>query len=154
MSRRFAHALLALALLGVAGVTLAQAIEPLPFRDRAEELRFQHLTARLRCPMCQNESLADSNAPIAHDLRGQIFRMMQAGRSDAQIKQYLVARYSDYVLYDPPLAPATWVLWFGPPALLLAGGIALAVAIRRRAARADGEAANARAATDDTGEDW
>lgn len=110
----------------------SQAIEPLPFKDHAQELRFQHLTAQLRCPMCQNETLADSNAPIAHDLRHQVFKLMQEGRSDAQIKQYLVDRYSDYVLYDPPVKPGTWLLWFGPLVLLLAGAAVVVATIRKR----------------------
>ena len=80
---------------------LAQAIDPLPFKDHAEEVRFQQLTRELRCLVCQNENLADSNADLARDLRHEVFDQMQAGKSDAQIKQYLVDRYSDFVLYDP-----------------------------------------------------
>lgn len=114
-------------------LSIAQAIQPLPFRDHAEELRFQHLSAELRCPMCQNETLADSNAPIAHDLRRQIFEMMQAGRSDAEIKAYLVDRYSDFVLYKPPVEPKTWLLWFGPLIVLALGGLVVAIQVRRRA---------------------
>lgn len=114
-------------------LSIAQAIQPLPFRDHAEELRFQHLSAELRCPMCQNETLADSNAPIAHDLRRQIFEMMQAGRSDAEIKAYLVDRYSDFVLYKPPVEPKTWLLWFGPLIVLAVGGLVVAIQVRRRA---------------------
>lgn len=124
--------LLAVVLALFAGLAGAQAIEPLPFKDHAQELRFQHLTAQLRCPMCQNETLADSNAPIARDLRHEVFRLMQAGRTDDQIKQYLVARYSDYVLYDPPVNPTTWVLWFGPLLILLAGAAVVVVTVRKR----------------------
>jgi Uncharacterized protein involved in biosynthesis of c-type cytochromes len=123
---------LLLVLLAATGLLHAQAIEPMPFASHAQELRFQHLTQRLRCPMCQNETLADSNAPIARDLRNQVFKLMQQGQSDAQIKQYLVARYSDYVLYDPPLKPGTWLLWFGPLLILLGGATAVLVAIRKR----------------------
>lgn len=119
-------------LLMFAGVAHTQAIEPMPFKDHAQELRFQQLTHQLRCPMCQNETLADSNAPIARDLRNQIFRMMQQGSSDEEIKQYLVARYSKFVLYDPPLTPGTWLLWFGPLLILLGGAGVVLVAIRRR----------------------
>lgn len=123
--------LLILLMLGSA-VAWGQAIEPLPFASPAEEVRFQKLTHELRCPMCQNESLGDSNAPIARDLRHQIFQMMQQGRSDDQIKHYLVERYSDFVLYDPPLRTGTWLLWFGPLVLLLVGAGVVVVAIRRR----------------------
>jgi cytochrome c-type biogenesis protein CcmH len=92
--RFFPLALLAMFLM-FGSVVHAQAIEPMPFASHAQEVRFQQLTAQLRCPMCQNETLADSNAPIARDLRNQIFQLMQQGKSDEEIKQYLVARYSD-----------------------------------------------------------
>lgn len=124
--------MLLVALLTFAGVAHAQAIEPMPFKNHTQELRFQQLTHQLRCPMCQNESLADSNAPIARDLRNQIFQMMQQGKSDEEIKQYLVARYSKFVLYDPPLMPGTWLLWFGPLLILLGGAGVVVLAIRRR----------------------
>lgn len=119
------------AMLAFAGMAHAQAIEPMPFANHAQELRFQQLTRQLRCPMCQNETLADSDAPIARDLRNQIFKLMQQGRSDEQIKRYLVARYSDYVLYDPPLQPSTWLLWFGPLLILLSGAAVVVIVIRR-----------------------
>ena len=140
--------LLLMTLLLCTSAALAQAIEPLPFKDHAEEVRYQHLTAQLRCPMCQNETLADSNAPIARDLRNQIFQLMQHGQTDAQIKQYLVDRYSDFVLYDPPLKPGTVLLWFGPALILLAGAIVVIVTIRKR-----GRAGIVDAPAD-TGDDW
>ncbi len=142
---------LATMLLGLfAGALGAQAIEPLPFKSHAEELRFQQLTAELRCPMCQNETLADSNAPIAHDLRHQVFALMQQGKSDDEIKQYLVDRYSNYVLYDPPVNAATWLLWFGPLLILLIGTGVVVVTIRKRA-RATSSMATANV---DHGDDW
>ena len=130
----------------------AFAIDPLPFKDAAQRERFQHLTSQLRCMVCQNESLDASNADLAKDLRHQIFDMMQSGKSDAQIKQYLVARYSDFVLYDPPLKPATLLLWFGPAALVLAGGIVVIVLLRRRTKPT--AQITATAAADATGDDW
>jgi cytochrome c-type biogenesis protein CcmH len=144
------RALLWLVLCLLPVVACAQAIQPLPFHDRAEEVRFQKLTSELRCPMCQNETLADSNAPIAHDLRRQVFEMIQAGKSDDEIKTYLVDRYSQFVLYKPPVEPSTWLLWFGPLALLAAGAIVVAVQVRRRARRNPtvGTPAN------DTEDDW
>jgi len=132
------------------GVAHAQAIEPMPFKNHAQELRFQHLTHQLRCPMCQNETLADSNAPIARDLRNQIFRMMQAGKSDDEIKQYLVARYSDFVLYDPPLTSSTWLLWFGP-LLILLGGAGVVLAVIRQRSRAPRTVVET---PTDSGDDW
>ncbi len=125
-----------IAVLALGMLRPAHAIDPLPFKDRAQELRFQKLTGELRCLVCQDEDLADSNAELAVQLRHKIFRMMQAGKSNAQIKQYLVERYSDYVLYNPPLKPSTWLLWFGPAGLLILGGIGMAVFVRRRAAAA------------------
>lgn len=146
MKRALAVFALVLALLVSAN---AFAIDPLPFKDAAQRERFQHLTSQLRCMVCQNESLDASNADLAKDLRHQIFDMMQAGKSDAQIKQYLVARYSDFVLYDPPLKTSTLLLWFGPAALVLAGGMVVIVLLRRRA-----KPATQIAATAETGDDW
>ena len=111
----------------------ALAIDPLPFKDREEELRFQRLSAELRCLVCQNQTLADSDALLAKDLRLEVFEMMRKGKSDAEIKEFLVQRYGDFVLYKPPVKPGTWLLWFGPVLLLLAGAVVLAVVVRRRA---------------------
>jgi len=112
--------------------SVAFAIDPLPFKDHTEELRFQALTKQLRCLVCQNESLADSNAPLAADLRRDVFEQMQAGKSDEEIKAWLTARYSDFVLYDPPLHAGTMLLWFGPALVLVAGAAAVFVIVRRR----------------------
>lgn len=105
---------------------------PIDFSDRTEERRFRALTEQLRCVMCQNQSLADSNAMIAQDLRREILQLMRAGRSDAQIKQFLVERYTDFVLYKPELQPRTWLLWFGPGLLLLGGAVAIMVIVARQ----------------------
>lgn len=130
-------------LAGLCVVLAAHAFEPLPFRNRAQEVRFQKLTEQLRCLVCQNESLAASQAELADQMRHIIFRQMQEGRSDAQIKQYLVDRYSDYVLYDPPLKPSTWLLWFGPAIVLVLGAGAVLVTVRRRTRSASGQAPEA-----------
>ena len=111
----------------------ASALEPIKFNDEAEESRFRALSAELRCVMCQNQSLADSNAQIAHDLRLQVLALMREGRTDPEIKDYLVARYSDFVLYSPPVRPSTWLLWFGPGLILLGGAVVLVVVVRKRA---------------------
>ena len=144
-----------LAMLLLFGVLVhAQAIEPMPFSSHAQEVRFQHLTAQLRCPMCQNETLADSNAPIARDLRNQIFQLMQHGQSDEQIKQYLVERYSDYVLYDPPLKAGTVLLWFGPLLILLGGAGVVLMAIRKRSRGSLAADTPSDSAPTDNGDDW
>ena len=129
--------LLACVLLLFALPVFAQAIQ---YRDDAEERRFRALTEELRCVMCQNQSLADSNAPIAHDLRLEILRLMRAGKSDAEIKQYLVERYTDFVLYRPEVKPMTWLLWFGPGLLVLGGAAVIAVIVRRRSRDAAAQA--------------
>ncbi|MCA1714911.1 MAG: cytochrome c-type biogenesis protein CcmH, partial [Gammaproteobacteria bacterium] len=121
--------LLALMLVFVPVIAMAQAVTdpaPLQFNDASEERRFHALASELRCVMCQNQSLADSNAMIAHDLRREVLALMRQGRSDAQVKQFLVARYGEFVLYKPRVAAKTWLLWFGPALLLLAGGIVIA----------------------------
>ncbi|GAB2517544.1 cytochrome c-type biogenesis protein CcmH [Lysobacter humi (ex Lee et al. 2017)] len=116
--------LLALCLLATSLSASAQVVDrrPIEFRDRVEERRFQSLTHELRCVMCQNQSIADSDALIAVDLRHEILELMRDGRSDQEIRDYLVARYGEFVLYRPQVGPATWALWFGPLLLLAAGG--------------------------------
>ena len=149
--RAILPALLAI-FLGLGAGVHAQAIEPLPFANHAQEVRFQHLTRELRCLVCQNENLADSNAELARDLRLEVFKLMQQGKTDDQIKQYLVARYSDYILYNPPLKPGTALLWFGPLLILLGGAGVVLVAIRKRK-RAGAEATTV-GDNVDNGEDW
>ena len=114
----------------LSGAGWAQAVDPLPFADRAEEVRFQQLTHELRCVQCQNNSLADSDGMIARDVRHEVFRLMQAGNSDQQIKQHLVERYGDFVLYRPPVKPKTWLLWFAPLILLFIGLLVLVRAVK------------------------
>lgn len=99
--------------------------------DPVLEARARTLGKSLRCLVCQNQSIDDSNADLAHDLRVLVRERLTAGDSDAQVLAYLQARYGDYVLLKPPVDPATWALWFGPPAVLLVG-IGVLVARRRR----------------------
>jgi cytochrome c-type biogenesis protein CcmH len=107
------------------------AINPLQFADAAEEARYKALIAELRCLVCQNQSLADSNADLADDLRREVYGKMREGKSDKEIVDFLVARYSDFVLYRPPVKATTYMLWFGP-FLLFATALAILVVIVRR----------------------
>ena len=103
--------------------------------DAAEEARFHALTSELRCVMCQNQSLADSNAQIAHDLRREVLELMREGKSDDEIKR-LPGRSAtaNSCCYKPAMEPATWLLWFGPALLLLGGGFVVVRIVRARAA--------------------
>ncbi|MGH8031212.1 MAG: cytochrome c-type biogenesis protein [Luteimonas sp.] len=141
--------LLSLALIAAPGVSFAQTVvdaTPLQFASPAEEQRFHALVSELRCVMCQNQSLADSNAQIANDLRREVLQLMHESKSDAEIKQFLVARYGEFVLYKPRVEATTWLLWFGPALLLCGGGVLIARIVRRRGARG--------AVAGDDGQEW
>ena len=100
--------------------------------DPTFDARLKHLESELRCLVCQNQTLADSNAPLAEDLRREVRELAASGKNDTEIKQYLVARYGDFVLYKPPLQSNTWLLWLGPFALLIGGGAIWYLVVRRR----------------------
>ncbi|HZP86910.1 MAG TPA: cytochrome c-type biogenesis protein [Burkholderiales bacterium] len=102
--------------------------------DPALEARVMRLADELRCLVCQNQTIADSQAGLAIDLRNQIREKMQQGSSDEQIRDYMVARYGDFVLYRPPLKATTWLLWFGPLGLAGVGVLVLFTVLRRRKA--------------------
>jgi cytochrome c-type biogenesis protein CcmH len=105
---------------------LALAIDTAPaFTDPAQQARYERVIRELRCLVCRSETIADSNATLAADLRRQVRELMAAGKTDQEIFQHMVDRYGDYVLYKPPLAARTWLLW-GGPILLLVGGFAIA----------------------------
>ena len=125
-------------------LALAQAgnaVTPPQFTDRAEAKRFHALTEELRCVKCQNQSLADSNAAIAQDLRLEVLDLMRQGKTDAEVKHYLVARYGEFVLYRPRVEPTTWLLWFGPAVVLLVGGFVVAGIVRKRSGKRQSAAA-------------
>ncbi|MNM79855.1 Cytochrome c-type biogenesis protein CcmH precursor [compost metagenome] len=128
MKRLLATFALSLALCGVGQA----AIDTYEFADDAQRERFRDLTTELRCPKCQNQDIADSNAPIAADLRKQIFEQLQQGKSNQQIVDYMVARYGEFVRYKPAINQRTWLLWFGPAALLLSGVVVIGVIVARR----------------------
>jgi cytochrome c-type biogenesis protein CcmH len=110
--------------------------------DPAAERHMMQLASELRCLQCQNQTLADSNAPLAVDLRQEIRELLAKGQTDAQVKEYLVARYGDFVLYRPPLQSNTLFLWFGPALVLLAGLAALYLTLKRRLARLEAAQSN------------
>ncbi len=107
-------------------------VEMFDFNAQVPEQRYMALIAQLRCLVCQNQSLADSDADLAHDLRVEVYEHMQQGESDQQIIDFLVQRYGDFVLYKPPLKPSTYLLWYGPFFLLGIGLLLLARNIRQR----------------------
>lgn len=127
---------LASLLLGVApALHAASPVDGFELADGALTERYQALIAEFRCPKCLNESLASSGAPIAADLRRTVRRLLAEGTDDAAIRARLQARYGDFILYDPPVKPSTWALWFAPFALVLIGAAALRlVGTRRHAA--------------------
>ena len=128
--------LLAVLLFAFSSLAFAQADE-IPNPDARVEKRLKDLAEELRCLVCQNQTIADSNAPLALDLRNQIRTQVAQGKSDDQIRAYLVDRYGDFVLYNPPLKPATVLLWGGPFLLLLVGiAVAIVVVRRKRAEQA------------------
>ena len=128
MKRWLAAVVFGLTLTGVAHA----AIDTYEFANDAERDRFRELTKELRCPKCQNQDIADSNAPIATDLRREIYRMLGEGKDNQQILDFMVARYGDFVLYKPALTSKTAVLWFGPLALLVGGLVVIGVIVGRR----------------------
>jgi cytochrome c-type biogenesis protein CcmH len=112
------------------------------FEDPAEQARYERLIRDLRCLVCRSESIADSNAMLAADLRREVESLMREGRSDEEIYTFMTERYGDFVLLRPPVAPRTWLLW-AAPALFLGAGLAVVLVVvqrRARAARADAAA--------------
>ncbi len=130
MTRRL---LLAALLVTMIGAPPAHSVEP-PERlaDPALEARARALSQELRCLVCQNQSIDESNADLAHDLRVLLRQRLAAGDSDQQVLDYIVARYGVFVLLDPPFEPATYLLWLAPPVLVLGGAVLLLLRARRR----------------------
>lgn len=128
--RRGACFLLGLALLATEAVA-SEAARP-NADDPVLEARLMGLAADLRCVVCQNESLAESRAPLAQDLREEVRDLMRQGKTDPEVVEYLTLRYGDFVLYRPPFKPETYLLWLGPALFLVIGGLAWVIATRRR----------------------
>ncbi|RMA81293.1 cytochrome c-type biogenesis protein [Umboniibacter marinipuniceus] len=101
------------------------------FRSELDRIRFESLTAELRCPKCQNQAISDSDAPIAQDMKDIVYEMLMADKSDIEIKDYLVARYGEFVLYSPEMTGVNYVLWLGPFVLLFLV-VTIAIVVVRR----------------------
>ncbi|MGE4798789.1 cytochrome c-type biogenesis protein CcmH [Yersinia hibernica] len=108
------------------------AIDTYTFSSVAQEQQYRELTEQLRCPKCQNNSIADSNATIAADMRGKVYELQQQGDSKQQIIDYMVARYGNFVTYEPPVTAATLILWVGPALFVLIGALIVVLRARRR----------------------
>ena len=129
--RRLAH-VLAVLLLSVTATVAFGIDSQAAFSDPVLQARYEQLTHELRCLVCQNETVADSNADLAADFRRQIHDMVAAGKTDAEVRSYMVERYGNFILYKPPLETGTWLLWSGPFILLLIGFVVAVKVVKRR----------------------
>jgi cytochrome c-type biogenesis protein CcmH len=116
-------------------LTMASPVDTYVFKDKVTEIRFNALTKELRCPKCQNQNLADSNSPIAADLRREVYELLQQGKADIEIVDFMVARYGEFVLYRPRVSSLTYILWYGPAGLLFIGAIVVVVILRKKPAK-------------------
>lgn len=112
----------------------ASPVDTYVFKDEVTQKRFNSLTKELRCPKCQNQNLADSNSPIAADLRREVYELLQQGKADIEVVNFMVNRYGEFVLYRPRVSSLTYILWFGPALLLLVGVMVIVVIVRRKPA--------------------
>lgn len=108
------------------------AAPPLKFDNEIQESRFNSLVAELRCAVCQNQSLADSDAELAQDLRREVLNLIRSGKTDDQVKDFLVQRYGEFVLYRPRLEQSTYLLWLGPAVFFLIAALFIGLVIRKR----------------------
>jgi cytochrome c-type biogenesis protein CcmH len=134
--------ILAAVLLGSA-VASAYTLEEFTFDSPEQQAEFRELIGKLRCLVCQNESLAGSQAELAQDLRNEVYKMMRAGKSQDEVLDFLIARYGDFVLYDPPLKPSTYILWFGPFVLIGIAAVFMVSALLRKKRTADEQLSDA-----------
>jgi len=124
----------ALLFAGILSGTLTHAftLEEFTFDDPAKQREFRDLIEEIRCLVCQNESLAASQADLAQDLRMEVYKMLQSGKTREEVVEFLVSRYGDFVLYEPPLRPSTYLIWFGPVALVAIGSFVLFSTLRSK----------------------
>jgi len=120
-------------------ISLWAAIDTYKFDSVAQEEQYRDLTASLRCPKCQNNSIGDSNAMIAADMRLKVYELMKQGQSRQQILDYMVARYGNFVTYEPPVTPSTLILWVGPALFVVLGGLMIILRSRQRNSRSESE---------------
>lgn len=119
MTTKMTLPLASLLLAGLLSVSAYGAIEVYEFDSVQQEAQYRGLIEELRCPKCQNQNLAASDAPIAQDLKQKTYNLVKDGRSDGEIRDYMQERYGDFISYKPPVRPSTWILWFFPPLLLI-----------------------------------
>jgi len=110
----------------------ASPVETFVFKDDVTKIRFQALSKELRCPKCQNQNLADSNSPISVDLRRELYDLLQAGKADSEIVNFMVERYGEFVLYRPRVSSVTYILWFGPAFLMFVGLVFVIMNVRKK----------------------
>lgn len=125
-----------LLLAGLGGAQALAAIDVYTFDNDAQEQTFRELTKELRCPKCQNQDIADSNAGLAKDLRDKTYQMVREGKEKQEVVDYMVARYGNFILYNPPLMASTLILWLGPLLVIVIGVVTVVVRSRRRPAAA------------------
>lgn len=116
----------------LSGSVLADNIDTYKFSSVDQEQQYRHLTESLRCPKCQNNSIADSNAMIASDMRLKVYELLQNGQTPDQVKQYMVARYGNFVTYEPPVMPSTLILWAGPALFVIIGAMVIVLRCKKR----------------------
>jgi cytochrome c-type biogenesis protein CcmH len=130
--QRLTSTWLLLLVFGAAPLPAAVTLESFTFPTKAQEQHFKDLIGQLRCLVCQNETLAESDADLAHDLRAEVYEIMKSGKSDQEVIDFLVKRYGDFVLYKPPVKPSTYLIWYGPFVLLAIAALLLVRAVGRQ----------------------
>lgn len=133
MKSRLMTILMSVALVfGVSLLANATPVDTYQFKNEATQKHAMELARTLRCPQCQNQDIVDSNSPVARDLRLEVYQMVDAGKSDKEIIEFMTSRYGDFVLYKPRLDSKTYILWLGPLILLLFGGVIAFLFIRKQ----------------------
>lgn len=126
------HGMMLLIALIISFSALADNIDTYHFSSEEQEQQYRQLTESLRCPKCQNNSIADSNAMIAGDMRLKVYELLQSGQTAEQVKAYMVARYGNFVTYQPPLMASTLILWAGPALFVVTGALVIVLRSRKR----------------------